>query len=60
MAAELGRPDLKPRFGPERAGDVKHSLADMTKARALLGYEPLIGLEAGLKPTLEWYRQAMK
>jgi nucleoside-diphosphate-sugar epimerase len=58
MAAGLGRPDLKPKFGPERAGDVKHSLADMTKARALLGYEPLIGLEAGLKPTLEWYRQA--
>jgi len=60
MAGGLGRADLKPKFGPERAGDVKHSLADLTKARKMLGYEPLIDLETGLKPTLAWYRETMK
>jgi nucleoside-diphosphate-sugar epimerase len=44
---------------PERVGDVKHSLADMTKAREILGYQPLISLEDGLRPTLAWYRGVM-
>lgn len=49
--------DLQPVFGPERIGDVKHSLADITKARQLLGYEPDITVEEGLKKTFEWYRE---
>jgi nucleoside-diphosphate-sugar epimerase len=41
-----------------RAGDVRDSQADITKARQLLGYTPIVGLEEGLKHTLEWCRAA--
>ncbi len=50
--------DLVPVFGPERQGDVKHSLADISKARQLLGYEPLVTVEEGLKKTFSWYKKA--
>jgi nucleoside-diphosphate-sugar epimerase len=43
-------------YGPLRNGDVKDSLADITRARMLLGYEPLVPFEAGLKKTIDWYR----
>jgi UDP-N-acetylglucosamine 4-epimerase len=49
--------DLAPILGPERAGDVKHSLADISKAQTLLNYNPPIGVREGLKQTFEWYRQ---
>ena len=42
-------------FEPERAGDVRHSAADISRARAVLGYEPVIGLDEGLAETLAWY-----
>ena len=48
--------DLQPVFGPERLGDVKHSLADISKARKLLGYEPDIAVGEGLSRTFAWYR----
>jgi len=41
-------------YAPERPGDVKDSQADISKARALLGYEPTVGLEEGLRHTLTW------
>jgi UDP-N-acetylglucosamine/UDP-N-acetyl-alpha-D-glucosaminouronate 4-epimerase len=41
----------------ERTGDVKHSLADITKAQILLGYDPVISVEEGLKKTFSWYRE---
>jgi UDP-N-acetylglucosamine 4-epimerase len=44
-------------YGPERKGDVKHSLADISKASELLGYEPKVSVEDGLKKTLNWYRE---
>ena len=44
-------------YGPVRNGDVKDSLADITRARTLLGYEPLVTFEAGLKKTIDWYRR---
>jgi nucleoside-diphosphate-sugar epimerase len=44
------------KYGPERAGDVKHSLADLTRSEKLLGYKPLVNFEEGLKKTVEWYR----
>lgn len=47
---------LQPVFGPERIGDVKHSLADITKARQLLSYEPDITVEEGLRKTFAWYK----
>jgi UDP-N-acetylglucosamine 4-epimerase len=42
---------MQPIFGPERVGDVKHSLANIDKARNLLGYEPLVSVEEGLEKT---------
>jgi UDP-N-acetylglucosamine/UDP-N-acetyl-alpha-D-glucosaminouronate 4-epimerase len=48
--------DVKPVYGPPRAGDVKDSQADITRAKALLGYEPLVRLEEGLGRTIDWYR----
>jgi UDP-glucose 4-epimerase len=48
---------IEPRFAPPRAGDVKHSCADIHKAGELLGYEPIVGFEEGLKRTLEWLTQ---
>lgn len=45
-----------PQFMPKRAGDIRFSHADIDKARTLLGYEPLIGFEEGLRRTLEWFK----
>jgi UDP-glucose 4-epimerase len=43
-------------YGSERAGDVKHSLADLTRTEKHLGYKPLVSFEEGLRKTVEWYR----
>lgn len=48
---------LQPIFGPERQGDVKHSLADISKAKTLLGYNPQVTVEEGLKMTFGWYKK---
>jgi len=53
---ELTGQNLPAHYGPERAGDVRHSQADITRARTLLGYHPTIDLREGLRRTLEWYR----
>ncbi len=47
---------VDPVYGPSRAGDVRDSLADITRAHDLLGYTPIVGLEEGLRQTVEWYR----
>jgi len=44
------------KYGPERTGDVKHSLADLSLAKKHLGYEPSVDFEEGLRRTIEWYR----
>jgi UDP-N-acetylglucosamine/UDP-N-acetyl-alpha-D-glucosaminouronate 4-epimerase len=44
------------KFGPERPGDVKHSLADISLAEQCLGYKPKVAFEEGLARTVEWYR----
>jgi len=43
-------------YGAERAGDVKHSQADIARARADLGYEPQVSFEEGLRRTVQWFR----
>jgi len=48
---------LQPVHGPERQGDVRHSLADITKAKTLLGYDPQVTVKEGLHKTFEWYRK---
>src|ERR1700749_2261750 len=44
-----------PKSGPDRSGDVKHSLADISLAEKRLGYKPLVNFEEGLKRTVHWY-----
>jgi UDP-glucose 4-epimerase len=48
------------KYGPDRAGDVKHSLADLSRAEKHLGYEPQVHFEEGLRRTVEWYRGELK
>src|ERR1700693_5119551 len=48
----------QPKYGPERGGDIKHSLADISKAEAGLGYKPKIDFEEGVRRTVEWYRKS--
>jgi nucleoside-diphosphate-sugar epimerase len=50
---------VEPIYGPERPGDVKHSLADISKAKSLLGYDPEISVEDGLKITFEWFKERL-
>jgi len=47
------------KYGPERGGDIKHSLADITLAQKHLGYKPLVSFEEGLRRTVEWYRSEL-
>jgi len=53
---ELLGKDVKPVYAPPRAGDVKHSLADITAARNLIGFEPVIPFRQGLEKAIDWYR----
>jgi nucleoside-diphosphate-sugar epimerase len=56
MAEVLGS-SLVPEHGPARAGDVRHSLASVEKAKALLGWEPRVDWREGLERTLAWYQE---
>jgi UDP-N-acetylglucosamine 4-epimerase len=47
--------DSKPEYREFRAGDVRHSLADISKAKELLGYEPSHRIDEGLKESMDWY-----
>jgi UDP-glucose 4-epimerase len=49
--------DVEPVYAAPRAGDIKHSLADLTQAREVLGYEPAIGLRDGLERTIQHFRE---
>jgi UDP-glucose 4-epimerase len=50
----------KVNYGPERDGDIKHSLADISRAQKAMGYQPTVNFEEGLKRTVEWYRGQSK
>jgi nucleoside-diphosphate-sugar epimerase len=47
---------VEPTYAALRAGDVRDSQADITKAKQLLGFEPRVTLEEGLERTVDWYR----
>ncbi len=51
----LGK-NIKPTYLPAREGNIIHSLADISKAKKLLNYQPSVEFEKGLKKTIEWYR----
>lgn len=54
LTRALGK-DIEPNFGPDRAGDIKHSNADISKAREMLGYDPNYDFDSGLKLAIDWY-----
>lgn len=53
-----GKPDVTAEYREARTGDVKHSQADNTRARECLGYEKLVGLEEGLRQTIDWWKSS--
>lgn len=55
--AELLGSDVKPIYGPDRPGDIKHSNADISKAKRLLGYDPDYSFYDGIKLCVEWYKE---
>lgn len=57
LTKALGKEGVEPNFGPDRAGDIKHSNADISKARELLGYDPDYSFEDGIKLAIEWYKE---
>jgi UDP-glucose 4-epimerase len=48
----------EPAYAPARSGDVRHSLADISRAREWMGYEPAVDFREGLRRTVEWYKSA--
>jgi len=51
---------VEPNFGPDRAGDIKHSNADISKARELLGYNPEYDFSKGIALAIEWYKENLQ
>lgn len=49
--------NITPNFGPDRAGDIKHSNADISKARELLDYDPDYDFDKGIELTIDWYKE---
>jgi UDP-glucose 4-epimerase len=60
MLAEIIGVNIEPEHTPPRPGDVLHSLADISKARELLGYEVKVSTPEGLEQTVEWYKSRLK
>ena len=49
---------IEPIFGPDRKGDIKHSNADISKAKEMIGYDPSWSFERGIEAAIEWYKSA--
>lgn len=49
--------DIEPIYGPDRKGDIKHSNADISKAKRLLGYDPEWSFERGIEAAIGWYKE---
>lgn len=58
LKALTGRSDLQADYQPPRKGDVRDSLADITRARQFLGFTPQVDLQTGLKLTMDWWRNS--
>ena len=56
LCSSLGK-NIEPVFGPDRKGDIKHSNADISKARKFLGYDPEYNFSDGIKLAIEWYKE---
>ncbi len=60
LIASLIGSEIEPVYAPPRPGDVRHSLADISKAKRLLGLKEVVPLEEGLKRTISWYKEQMR
>lgn len=56
LCKALGK-DIEPIFGPDRKGDIKHSNADIKKAKKMLDYNPSWSFETGIEAAIEWYKE---
>jgi nucleoside-diphosphate-sugar epimerase len=56
LKAITGKTNVSADYQATRVGDVRHSLADISRARDLLGYQPIVGLTEGLKRTIDWWK----
>lgn len=56
LCKALGK-DIEPKFGPNRKGDIRHSNADITKAKNIIGYNPEYSFSEGLNLAIEWYKE---
>ncbi|MCS6929964.1 MAG: SDR family oxidoreductase [Saprospiraceae bacterium] len=59
MLRQISGKDIYPTYGPERAGDVRHSQADISKIRRLLGYKPRVYMEEGLRRVYQYYAKTL-
>jgi nucleoside-diphosphate-sugar epimerase len=57
MINEITGKSVRPVYAPTRKGDVKHSLADITAAKKLLGFQPVVSFKDGLRKAIDWYRE---
>jgi nucleoside-diphosphate-sugar epimerase len=56
LLAQITGQKIDPRYAPPRTGDIRDSQADVTLAREILGYRPIVNFEEGIKKTWDWYR----
>lgn len=60
IQSRMGIEGLGPKHAPERVGEVRDSVADISRAKELIAYEPIINLEDGLATTVDWYNAALR
>ena len=60
VLSKLFGKDLKPVFGPERKGDIRHSGADISKIKKNLGYAPEYDFSRGITEAIQWYKENLK
>lgn len=53
----MGKENIKPVYAPPRPGDIKHSLADVKRAKEVIGYEPFVDFEEGIAKAINWYKE---
>ncbi|MBN2211386.1 MAG: SDR family oxidoreductase [Sedimentisphaerales bacterium] len=53
----LHKQHIKPKYDPPRPGDIKHSLADVRRAKEIIGYEPTVSFDEGIRQAIDWYRE---
>lgn len=60
VKSRMGINGLDPEHAPERVGEVRDSVADISRAKQLIGYEPITALDEGLATTVDWYTSALR